>query len=51
MAKTNRKPGKSDEFSAKSGSKPGAVRKAEKADVKQDKALAKKYGVRFKGHK
>lgn len=50
MAKTPTKKA-TDEFAPKRGSKPGAVRKAEKADVKQDRALAKKYGVRFRGHK
>lgn len=50
MAKTPAKKG-SSEFKAKAGTKPGAVRKAEKADAKQDKGIAKKYGVRFTGHK
>lgn len=48
VKKVNRKP---DEFVSKKGTKPGAVRKAEKADVKQDKAIASKFGVRFAGHK
>lgn len=44
-------PTKKAEFKAKPGTKPGALRKAEKADAKQDKGIAKKYGVRFAGHK
>lgn len=48
MAKT---PTKKTEFKAKPGTKPGALRKAEKADIKQDKRIAKKYGVHFAGHK
>lgn len=50
MAKTPTKKA-TDEFKAKPGTKPGAVRKAEKADAKQDRGIAKKYGVRFMGHK
>lgn len=50
MAKTPTKKA-TDEFAPKRGSKPGAVRKAQKADVKQDRALAKKYDVKFKGHR
>lgn len=38
----------SKEFVAKKGSKKDAVAKAMKADRKQDKALAKKYGVKWK---
>lgn len=50
MAKTPPKKAKTDEFKAKPGTKPGALRKAEKADAKQDRGIAKKYGVRFTGH-
>lgn len=50
MAKTPTKKAKG-EFKAKPGTKPGALRKAEKADVKSDRGIAKKYGVRFAGHK
>ena len=39
---------KSREFAAKTGSKPGAVAKAQKVDDKQDKALAKRFGVKVK---
>lgn len=38
---------KSKEFAAKTGSKPGAVKKAQKADNKQDKKLANKFGVKW----
>lgn len=37
----------SKEFVAKKGSKKGAVAKAMKADRKHDKAVAKKYGVKW----
>jgi hypothetical protein len=37
------------EFAAKSASKPGAVKKAQTADDKSDKAIAMKYGVKAKG--
>lgn len=50
MAQTKPKKAKA-EFAPKRGSKPGAVAKALKADAKQDKAVAKRYGVRFTGHK
>lgn len=45
MAKTK------GEFVPKKGSRPGAVKKAAKADTKSDKAIAKKYGVKFAGHR
>lgn len=37
------------EFAAKSASKPGALKKAAKADAKSDKAIAKRFGVKSKG--
>lgn len=37
------------EFVAKNASKPGAVKRAERFDAKQDKAVAKKFGVKYKG--
>ncbi len=37
------------EFVAKQASKPGAVKKAVAKDAKQDKALAKRFGVKWKG--
>lgn len=36
------------EFAAKSASKPGSVKKAEQADAKSDKAIAKRFGVKAK---
>ena len=39
---------KSREFAAKTGSKPDAAAKAQKVDDKQDKALAKRFGVKVK---
>jgi hypothetical protein len=36
------------EFAAKSASKPDAVKKAQKADDKSDKAIAKRFGVKVK---
>jgi hypothetical protein len=38
------------EFVATKNSKPGAVKKAERMDTKQDKKLAKKAGVKFTGY-
>lgn len=44
------KPGHpSEEFSAKKTTKPGALRRAMAADIKDDKRIAKKYGVKFMG--
>jgi len=39
---------KSREFATKTGSKSGAAAKAQKVDDKQDKALAKRFGVKVK---
>lgn len=36
------------EFAAKSASKPSAVKKAEQADMKSDKAISKRFGVKAK---
>jgi hypothetical protein len=36
------------EFAGKTGSKRDAVKKAEKADRKSDKAIAKRFGVKVK---
>jgi hypothetical protein len=38
----------SREFVAKSASKPGAAKKAQKADDKSDKMIAKRFGVKVK---
>jgi hypothetical protein len=40
-------PVRAKEFAAKTGSKPGVAAKAQKVDNKQDKALAKKFGVKW----
>lgn len=42
---------KKTEFAPKRGTKTGAVRKAENADVKSDKKIAKRFGVKFTGHR
>lgn len=44
-----KKPDKTAEFKAKPTSKPGAVKKAQALDTKQDKQVAKKFGVKFNG--
>lgn len=41
-------PARSD-FKAGPKAKPGAVAKANRADAKSDRAIAKKYGVKTKG--
>jgi hypothetical protein len=37
------------EFEALKNSKPGAAKRAQKFDDKSDKAIAKKFGVKYKG--
>lgn len=49
MAKTPTKRAK-PEFSPKKGSRPGAVKRAEKADAVSDRKIARKFGVKFGGH-
>lgn len=40
------KPARSAEFVARPNSKPGAAAKANAADIKSDRAIAKRYGVK-----
>lgn len=49
MRPTSQRAAPKSEFKAKSGSKPGAVAKANRADKRSDKAIAKQYGVKSKG--
>jgi hypothetical protein len=39
----------SKEFTATKATKPGNLRRAMKADTKDDKKIAKKFGVKFNG--